>query len=87
MIFPGLENAFFIFKVFHDFPGRWEPCLVPRLGQGSTWMMSGTTLKIKLIGQRSRSQDKKSFSQHSTGANLGQCLSMQIEPSVHHGFR
>ncbi len=27
MIFPGLENAFFIFQVFHDFPGRWEPCL------------------------------------------------------------
>ncbi len=26
MIFPGLENAFFIFQVFHDFPGRWEPC-------------------------------------------------------------
>ncbi len=25
MIFPGLENAFFIFQVFHDFPGRWEP--------------------------------------------------------------
>ncbi len=25
MIFPGLENAFFISQVFHDFPGRWEP--------------------------------------------------------------
>ncbi len=28
MIFPGLENAFFIFQVFHDFPGRWEPCII-----------------------------------------------------------
>ncbi len=27
MIFPGLENAFFIFQVFHDFPWRWEPCI------------------------------------------------------------
>ncbi len=25
MIFPGLEDAFLFFKVFHDFPGRWEP--------------------------------------------------------------
>ncbi len=25
LFFPGLENAFFIFQVFHDFPGRWEP--------------------------------------------------------------
>ncbi len=22
MIFPGMENAFFIFQDFHDFPGR-----------------------------------------------------------------
>ncbi len=27
MIFPGLENAFVIFQVFHDFPGCWEPCI------------------------------------------------------------
>ena len=27
MIFPGLENAFFIFQVFHDFPWCWEPWL------------------------------------------------------------
>ncbi len=26
MIFPGLENGFSIFQVFHDFPGPWEPC-------------------------------------------------------------
>ncbi len=29
------------------------------LGQGSTWMMSGSTLKIKVIGQRSRSRGQK----------------------------
>ncbi len=32
MIFPGLENAFLIFQVFHDFPGRWEPCLRGQTG-------------------------------------------------------
>ena len=31
----------------------------PNLGQGSTWMMSGSTLKIKVIGQRSRSRGQK----------------------------
>ena len=24
MIFPGLENPFFIFQVFHDVPGRFQ---------------------------------------------------------------
>ena len=23
--FPSLEKAFFIFQIFHDFLGRWEP--------------------------------------------------------------
>ncbi len=27
----------------------------PNLGQGSTWMMSWSTLKIKVIGQKPRS--------------------------------
>ncbi len=31
---PGLENAFLIFQVFHDFPGRWEPCDMYRAGLG-----------------------------------------------------
>ena len=37
MIFPGLENAFFIFQVFHDFPWRWEPCAI------SEWSSCDTT--------------------------------------------
>ncbi len=40
-IFPGLENAFFIFQVFHDFPGCWEPCrLYTFLQMSSTWKSS-----------------------------------------------
>ncbi len=33
----------------------------PNSGQGSTWIMSGSTLKIKVIGQRSRSRGQKTF--------------------------
>ncbi len=60
----------------------------PNLGQGSTLMMSWLTLKIKVIGQMSRSRGQKTFLfQHSAKAKLDRCLSMQIEPSVQHAFR
>ena len=59
----------------------------PNLCQGSTWMMSGPTLKIKVIEQRSRLRGQKCFSRHSAWTNLDQCLSMQIDLSSMHSNR
>ena len=54
------------------------------LGLGSTLMMSGSTLKIKVIGQRSGSRGQKLFPDT---LPLLTSKSTQIEPSVQHAFR
>ena len=41
MICPGLENGFFIFQVFHDFSGGWEPCKCSDSGSDSSCPQKG----------------------------------------------
>ncbi len=43
--------------------------------------------KVDLEGQRSRSRGQKTLFTASALANLDQCISMQIEPSVQYAFR